>query len=76
MNFINYVLCLARGYLGLPIVGKLRGLRYVGVRSSPRHTRYAVIDGQFIGLALDQENQKELTAQRLETWLARLQQQL
>ena len=36
----------------------------------------AVIDGQFVGLALDQENQKELTAERLDTWLAQLQKQL
>jgi flavodoxin I len=29
----------------------------------------AIIDNRFVGLALDQENQKELTPSRLETWL-------
>jgi flavodoxin I len=32
----------------------------------------AVIDGRFVGLVLDQENQKELTPDRLETWLKTL----
>ncbi len=32
----------------------------------------AVIDNRFVGLALDQENQKELTPRRLETWLKML----
>ena len=32
----------------------------------------AVIDNRFVGLALDQENQKELTPARLETWLTLL----
>ncbi|NOT10284.1 MAG: flavodoxin [Methylococcaceae bacterium] len=32
----------------------------------------AVIDGSFIGLALDQDNQKELTTARLEQWLNNL----
>ncbi len=29
----------------------------------------AVVDGRFLGLALDQENQKQLTAERLSSWL-------
>jgi flavodoxin I len=29
----------------------------------------AVVDKRFVGLALDHENQKELTPQRLDTWL-------
>lgn len=33
----------------------------------------AVVNGQFVGLALDQENQKELTNQRLDAWLKTLQ---
>jgi len=32
----------------------------------------AVVDDRFVGLVLDQENQKELTPTRLETWLANL----
>lgn len=32
----------------------------------------AVVDGHFIGLALDQENQKDLTSERLEKWLSHL----
>ncbi len=32
----------------------------------------AVVDDRFVGLALDQENQKELTPARLETWLKTL----
>lgn len=32
----------------------------------------AVIDEQFVGLALDQENQKDLTSDRLKTWLNQL----
>ena len=32
----------------------------------------AVIDGNFVGLALDQENQKELTPDRLDAWLQQL----
>ena len=32
----------------------------------------AVIDGRFIGLALDQENQKDLTPERLDAWLKML----
>jgi flavodoxin I len=33
----------------------------------------AIIDGQFVGLALDQENQKDLTPSRLSAWLESLQ---
>ncbi|MDP2904291.1 MAG: flavodoxin [Methylovulum sp.] len=33
----------------------------------------AIVDEQFVGLALDQENQKELTNGRLEAWLKTLQ---
>lgn len=32
----------------------------------------AVVDNRFVGLALDQENQKDLTPARLETWLKML----
>ncbi|MDO9160765.1 MAG: flavodoxin [Methylococcaceae bacterium] len=32
----------------------------------------AIVDDRFVGLVLDQENQKELTPTRLETWLANL----
>ena len=32
----------------------------------------AVIDGSFVGLALDQENQKDLTPERLDAWLKML----
>jgi flavodoxin I len=32
----------------------------------------AVVDGCFVGLALDQENQKDLTPDRLDTWLKML----
>ena len=32
----------------------------------------AVVDGHFVGLALDQENQKDLTPDRLEAWLKML----
>ena len=32
----------------------------------------AVVDGRFVGLALDQENQKDLTPDRLDTWLKTL----
>lgn len=32
----------------------------------------AVVDGHFVGLALDQENQKELTPDRLDAWIKML----
>ena len=32
----------------------------------------AVVDGRFVGLALDQENQKDLTPERLDAWLKML----
>ena len=32
----------------------------------------AVVDGSFVGLALDQENQKDLTPDRLDAWLKKL----
>lgn len=32
----------------------------------------AVVDGQFVGLVLDQENQKDLTTERLDSWLKML----
>ena len=32
----------------------------------------AVVDGRFVGLALDQENQKDLTSDRLDNWLKML----
>ncbi|WP_019865051.1 flavodoxin [Methylovulum miyakonense] len=33
----------------------------------------AIVDGLFVGLALDQENQKELTGPRVDAWLKTLQ---
>ena len=35
-------------------------------------TSKAVVDEQFVGLVLDQENQKDLTADRLNAWLTML----
>jgi flavodoxin I len=35
-------------------------------------TSKAVVDERFVGLVLDQENQKDLTADRLECWLTKL----
>jgi flavodoxin I len=32
----------------------------------------AELDGQFVGLVLDQDNQSDLTAERLETWVAQV----
>jgi flavodoxin I len=32
----------------------------------------AELDGEFVGLVLDQDNQSDLTAQRLETWIAQI----
>jgi flavodoxin I len=32
----------------------------------------AVVDGKFIGLAIDEDNQKDLTAGRIEKWVAQL----
>jgi flavodoxin I len=40
------------------------------------NTSKAVLDGKFLGLALDQENQKDQTAERLDIWLAQLLKQL
>lgn len=37
-----------------------------------KHTK-AIVDGRFVGLALDQENQKDLTPERLNDWLKALQ---
>jgi len=37
-----------------------------------KHSK-AIVDGQFVGLALDQDNQKELTTDRLEAWLNTIQ---
>lgn len=34
----------------------------------------AVRDGKFVGLALDEDNQSELTQQRIKTWVAQLKQ--
>jgi flavodoxin I len=36
------------------------------------NTSKAVVDNHFLGLALDQENQKDLTSERLATWLKML----
>lgn len=36
----------------------------------------AVRDGKFVGLALDEDNQSELTEQRIKTWVAQLKQAL
>lgn len=35
----------------------------------------AVRDGKFVGLALDEDNQSELTQQRIKTWVAQLKQE-
>ena len=36
----------------------------------------AVSDGMFCGLALDENNQPELTASRIEKWVAQLKQEI
>ena len=43
-----------------------------GVEGYKFQASKAVVDGRFVGLALDQENQKELTPDRLDTWLKML----
>jgi len=52
------------------------GATLLGASSTDGYTfkqSKAVVDGQFVGLALDQENQKDLTPSRLSAWLASLQ---
>jgi flavodoxin I len=52
--------------LGASFVGfwSLDGYEYESSR--------AELDGKFVGLVLDQDNQSDLTAQRLETWIAQV----
>jgi flavodoxin I len=52
-----------------------RGARLVGAWSSDSYdfvASKALRDGDFVGLALDQENQKLLTDERLAQWLAQI----
>lgn len=54
---------------------KSRGARLVGAWSSDGYdfvASKALCDGDFVGLALDQENQKLLTDERLAQWLAQI----
>ncbi len=51
---------------------KARGARFVGAWPSDDYdfvASKALLDGDFVGLALDQENQKLLTDARVEAWL-------
>ena len=54
---------------------KQRGATMIGAWDTEGYnfkSAKAVVDGYFAGLALDQENQKDLTPARLETWLTML----
>jgi flavodoxin I len=49
------------------------GASFVGFSSTEGYefnSSKAVIDGQFVGLVLDEDNQKELSEERLAAWLA------
>lgn len=43
----------------------------IGPEYSFKHSK-SVVDNKFVGLVLDEDNQKDLTASRLDTWLTRL----
>ncbi|MBK1674331.1 flavodoxin [Ectothiorhodospira shaposhnikovii] len=52
-----------------------RGGRVVGAWPTEGYefeSSQAVVDGKFVGLVLDQDNQSQLTEERLETWLAQI----
>ncbi|MCG5501258.1 flavodoxin [Ectothiorhodospira lacustris] len=52
-----------------------RGGRVVGAWPTDGYefeSSQAVVDGKFVGLVLDQDNQSQLTEERLETWLAQI----
>lgn len=54
---------------------KDKGATFVGAWPTEGYNFSAsrgVIDGKFIGLAIDEENQKNLTAGRIEKWVAQL----
>ena len=51
---------------------KARGARFAGAWPSDDYdfvASKALVDGDFVGLVLDQENQKQLTDARVEAWL-------
>lgn len=52
------------------------GCTFVGAWPTDGYTFEAskgVLNGKFLGLAIDEDNQKELTAGRIKTWVAQLQ---
>ena len=55
---------------GCKIVGKVETDGYEFDAST------AVVDGEFIGLPLDEDNQSDLTDKRIETWLAQIKNEL
>ena len=51
---------------------KALGGKFIGFTSTDGHnfeTSKAVRDGQFVGLAIDEDNQSKLTEERLNTWI-------
>jgi flavodoxin I len=54
---------------------KARGANVVGAWPADDYdfiSSKALVDGQFVGLVLDQENQKALTETRLDAWLKQI----
>ncbi len=52
------------------------GFGYTETSGHDFEASQAIIDGKFCGLAIDEDNQSELTEQRVENWVAQLRQEL
>jgi flavodoxin I len=58
---------------------KGRGAQIVGMTSTEGYSyddSKAVLDGQFVGLALDDDNQSDMTADRIKQWVTQLKEEL
>ena len=60
--------------LGVLLKAAPPGKRLKGVKTIPRSCEFirieAVIDGKFVGLALDNDNEDDKTAGRIDAWIA------
>ncbi|OAV69787.1 Flavodoxin-1 [Bacteroidales bacterium Barb6XT] len=68
--------CDALGIIYKTIEGKATVIGFTATEGYSFDSSEAVIDGQFVGLALDEENESRLSEQRIDQWVTRLKAEL
>ena len=76
ITFYSDTFCDAMGKIYQAINDKTTVVGFTDAADYSFDDSEAVVDGQFVGLALDEDNESRLTEKRIDAWLAKLQKEI